>query len=104
MELTVADISKQIYRVRGARVMLDSDLARLYQTETRILNQTVRRNAKRFPEDFMFQLHKDEFELLMSQIVISKKETRGGRQKLPLVFTELGVGMLSCILGSDRAI
>lgn len=84
--------------------MLDSDLARLYQTETRTLNQTVRRNAKRFPEDFMFQLHRDEFELLMSQIVISKKESRGGRQKLPLVFTELGVGMLSCILGNDNAI
>jgi hypothetical protein len=104
MELTVTSISKQIYKVRGTGVLLDSDLAQLYQTETRILNQTVRRNLERFPEDFMFQLRKDEFEVLISQIVTSKKETRGGRQKLPLVFTELGVGMLSCILNNNRAI
>lgn len=104
MDLIVSEISKQIYNVRGVRVMLDSDLAYLYQTETRTLNQTVRRNVRRFPEDFMFQLHKDEFEVLISQIVTSKKETRGGRQKLPLAFTELGVGMLSCILNNDRAI
>ena len=104
MELTISEIKQQIYKVRGVRVMLDSDLACLFQTETRTLNQTVRRNAQRFPEDFMFQLRKDEFESLISQKVTAKPKARGGRQNLPLVFTEIGVGMLSGLLNNDRAV
>lgn len=84
--------------------MLDSDVAGLFQTETRTLNQTVRRNLERFPEEFMFELRKDEFDFLISQNVTSKNQPRGGRQKLPLVFTTTGVYMLSCILNNDRAI
>ncbi len=99
------EIQNLIYTVRGKQVMLDSDLAKLYQVETRVLNQAVKRNIKRFPEKYMFQLTKEEYEFLMSQIVISKnKETRGGRQKLPYAFTEQGISMLSAILKSDTAI
>lgn len=84
--------------------MLDRDLARLYEVETRTLNQAVKRNIERFPENFMFQLTKEEFEELrpISQIVISPKG--GGRQKLPFVFTEQGVAMLSSVLRSKKAI
>jgi hypothetical protein len=81
--------------------MLDSDLAELYQVETKVLNQQVKRNIKRFPEDFMFQLTEQEFHNLKSQIVTS---SWGGKRKLPYVFTEHGVAMLSGILNSDRAI
>jgi len=84
--------------------MLDSDLATLYGVETRALNQAVRRNLDRFPGDFMFELTRSEFEVLMSQIVISKISARGGRQKVPLVFTEQGVAMLSSVLRSKQAI
>ncbi len=83
--------------------MLDSDLAELYGVETRVLNQAVSRNLDRFPEDFMFQLDTHEWESLISQIVISKKG-RGGRRKIPYVFTEHGVLMLSSVLNSQRAI
>ena len=83
--------------------MLDRDLAQLYGVETRVLNQAVRRNRKRFPKDFMFQLDKKEMELWMSQIVISKSEKRGIRKR-PLAFTEQGVAMLSSVLNSERAI
>jgi len=83
--------------------MLDKDLAELYGVGTRVLNQAVRRNIKRFPEDFMFQLDKDEFDNWKSQIVISKGDKMGLR-KPPLVFTEQGVAMLSGVLNSDRAI
>ena len=87
---------------------MDSDLAELYQVETRALNQAVKRNIRRFPPEFMFQLTKKEFEdmnaeILISQIVISK-ENRGGRRKMPFVFTEQGVSMLAGILKSDIAI
>jgi len=93
-----------VIRVRGQRVMLDRDLARLYEVETRALNQAVKRNIERFPDNFMFQLTKEEFEDLrpISQIVISPKG--GGRQKLPFVFTEQGVAMLSSVLRSKKAI
>jgi hypothetical protein len=84
--------------------MLDSDLAAMYGVETRALNQAVRRNHDRFPEDFMFETTRAEFEFLMSQFVISKPATRGGRQKRPLVFTEQGVAMLSSVLKSKRAV
>jgi hypothetical protein len=94
-------ISSKIYFIRGIKVMLDRDLAELYEVETRALNQAVRRNIKRFPDDFMFQLDKKEFENLKSQIVTS---SWGGIRKMPLAFTEQGVAMLSGILNSDRAI
>jgi len=83
--------------------MLDRDLAELYGVKTMVLNQAVRRNIKRFPADFMFQLDKQEMENWISQIVISKSE-RMGLRKLPLAFTEQGVAMLSSVLNSDRAV
>jgi ORF6N domain-containing protein len=98
-------IARKIYLIRGHKVMLDRDLAELYQVETRALNQAVKRNLNRFPEDFMFQLTADEEEALRSQSVISNTGTgRGGRRYLPLVFTEQGVAMLSSVLKSDRAV
>ncbi len=96
-------IEQLILFIRGEKVMRDSDLAALYQVETRTLVQAVRRNFARFPADFMFQLSKKEFEALRSQIVISNKG-RGGRRYLPYVFTEQGVAMLSSILNSERAV
>lgn len=83
--------------------MLDRDLAQLYGVETRVLNQAVRRNIRRFPSDFMFQMNPEEFSKWKSQIVMSKKERMGLRRR-PLVFTEQGVAMLSSVLGSDSAI
>lgn len=83
--------------------MLDSDLAELYGIETKVLNQQVRRHLDRFPEDFMFQLTRDEYLRLKSQIVTSNVG-RGGKHKQPLVFTENGVAMLSSVLNSERAI
>jgi hypothetical protein len=104
LELIAAPaIEKRILVVRGHQVMLDEDLADLYGVETRILVQQVKRNAKRFPADFMFQLTKTEAETLRSQFVISK-DGRGGRRYAPYVFTEQGVAMLSGVLRSDRAI
>ena len=87
--------------------MLDKDLAVLYQVETRVLNQAVRRNIERFPKEFMFQLSSREFKNLKSQFVISSLETKerwGGRRKQPFAFTEHGVAMLSGVLNSKRAI
>jgi hypothetical protein len=96
-------IISKIYMIRGVKVMIDRDLAELYGVDTRSLNQSVRRNHKRFPDDFMFHLTKDEMKNWKSQIVISKKE-RMGIRKPPLVFTEQGAAMLSGILNSERAI
>ena len=96
-------IAGKIYLVRGKKVMIDRDLAELYGVETRVLNQSVRRNIKRFPSDFMFQMTKEEMENWKSQIVISNSETMGLR-KPPLAFTEQGVAMLSGVLNSERAI
>lgn len=95
-------IVRKIYIIRNKKVMLDRDLAVLYGVKTTVFNQAVRRNIKRFPSDFMFQLDKNEMKSLMSQIVISKG--RGGTRKLPLVFTEQGVAMLASVLNSSRAI
>ena len=92
-----------IYLIRGQKVMLDSDLAILYGVETRRLNEQVKRNIDRFPPDFMFQLTKEENEYLKSQIATSNPG-RGGKQKLPMVFTENGLAMLSGVLNSKRAI
>ena len=101
----IQTIQSKIYEIRGQRVMLDFDLAAMYGVETRRLNEQVKRNIERFPEDFMFQLTKGEFEILKSQIATSKsKERRGGTQKLPYAFTENGVAMLSSVLRSPLAI
>jgi hypothetical protein len=104
LELIAAPaIEKRILMVRGRQVMLDEDLADLYGVETKRLVQQVKRNLKRFPEDFMFQLSKSEAEVLRSQIATSN-DGRGGRRYMPYVFTEQGVAMLSGVLRSDRAI
>ena len=92
-----------IYDIRGIKVMLDSDLAELYGVTTGNLNKAVNRNLERFPHDFMFQLSKSEYQGLIFQIGISN-EGRGGRRKLPFVFTEYGVAMLSSVLNSKQAI
>jgi len=94
-------IQSKIHGIRGYKVILDADLAEMYQVETRVLNQAVKRNHKRFPDDFMFRLTEDEYKSLISQFVISN---RGGRRKLPYAFTEQGVAMLSGLLNSDTAI
>ena len=110
-------IQNKIYEIRGQRVMLDFNLAEMYGVETRRLNEQVKRNIERFPEDFMFQLTRGEFEILKSQIAISNipinqdnnhsisqiatsksEKKRGGTQKLPFAFTENGVAMLSSVL------
>lgn len=103
--VTIADetVINKIYRIRGKKVMLDRDLAEMYGVETRVLNQAVKRNGKRFPEDFMFQQTEKELEDWKSQNVTSNKEKMGLR-KLPNVFTEQGVAMLSSVLNSDTAI
>ena len=94
-------IINKIYFLRGQKVMLDSDLAKLYGVTTSRLNEQVKRNIDRFPEDFMFELTSQEFDNLISQIAIS---SWGGRRKLPLAFTEKGVAMLSSVLHSKKAI
>ena len=94
-------IQNLIYEVRGKRVMLDFDLARLYNVETRVLNQAVKRNIKRFPIDFMFQITKDELDSMSSQFVMTSKRPLSA---LPFAFTEQGVAMLSGVLRSDVAI
>jgi hypothetical protein len=100
--LTLTTIDKAIHQVRGQRVMLDEDLALLYGVPTKRLNEAVKRNAKRFPADFMFSLTAEEVEALRSQSATSKG--RGGRRYLPQAFTQEGVAMLSCVLSSPKAI
>ena len=97
----VVQIKNLIYTIRGHRVMLDSDLAMLYEVETKVLNQAVKRNIKRFPSNFMFQLTKDEWFSLRSQIVTFRNDIR---KYTPYVFTEQGVAMLSSVLRSEKAI
>jgi len=94
-------IASKILIIRGKRVMLDSDLAVLYEVKTKRLNEQVIRNRKRFPEDFMFQITEEEAIFLRSHFATSK---RGGRRYLPYVFTQEGVAMLSSVLNSERAI
>ena len=98
------EIQSMIYTFRGRQVMLDSDLARLYQVETKVFNQAVKRNIDRFPENFRFQLTDSEFENLRSQIVTSSLSGHGGRRYMPYVFTEQGIAMLSAVLKSDVAV
>jgi len=111
----IQSVQNRIYEIRGERVMLDRDLAILYEIETKRLTEAVKRNIKRFPEDFMFQLTKEELENLRFQIKTSNNEqdslrsqfatsNRGGVRYMPYVFTEQGVAMLSGILNSDKAI
>lgn len=97
-----SSIEALIYLIRGEKVMLDQDLALLYDVETKVLIQAVIRNRKRFPKDFLFQLSNQEFSSLRSQIVTSKG--RGGRRTAPYAFTEHGVAMLSSVLRSQQAI
>jgi hypothetical protein len=97
----VTKIQNSIYDIRGVKVMLDRDLALLYHVETRVLNQAVKRNEKRFPKDFMFRVSAEEFSNLISQNVTS---SWGGVRKPPLAFTEQGIAMLSGLLNSDIAI
>ncbi len=115
--VSVELIERRIYLIRGHKVMIDVDLAELYEVPTKRLNEQVRRNLKRFPKDFMFRLTKTEAEALRSQFATSKKSPesltsqfaiskkgRGGRRTLPYAFTEQGVAMLSSVLNSERAI
>jgi hypothetical protein len=96
-------IVERIYLIRHKKAMLDRDLARLYGVKTKVLKQAVRRNATRFPEDFMFELAKEEFDNWRSQFVTSKRDRMGLRHP-PMAFTEQGVAMLSSVLNSERAI
>ena len=102
----IIEIQNRIYQIRGRRVMLDFDLAELYQVETKALKQTVRRNSERFPEDFMFEISESEYNSLIislrSQIVTSNQ--RGGRRYMPFAFTEHGVIMLASLLRSELAV
>ena len=110
----IKSIQNRIYEIRGEKVMLDFDLAALYEVETRVLNQAIKRNIKRFPKDFMFQLSYEEFENLRFQIEASEKSMssqfvmtyskKRPKTALPYAFTEQGVAMLSGILNSDKAI
>jgi hypothetical protein len=115
MTASVAQIESKMFLIRSQKVMLDEDLAALYQVETKALNRAVKRNLERFPADFMFQLSAEEFETLRfqsgtsnlrSQIDTSneKPSGRGGRRYAPYAFTEQGVAMLSSVLNSERAI
>jgi len=103
LPVPIETIERRIYLIRSQKVMLDSDLADLYQVPTKSLNLAVRRNADRFPEDFMFQLTKEEVGSLRFQFETSNKG-RGGRRYLPHAFTEHGVAMLSSVLNSKRAV
>lgn len=96
-------IQSKIYEIRGQKVMLDRDLAELYQVETRVLNQAVKRNIDRFPEDFMFQVTAEEWVVISSQFVMTSRNKRP-KSALPLAFTEHGVVMLSSVLRSDIAV
>jgi ORF6N domain len=103
--LPIERIASRILALREQRVMLDADLAELYGVETRVLIQAIKRNAVRFPADFMFQLSVEEFANLRSQFVISSSSTGyGGRRYAPYAFTEQGVAMLSTVLNSERAV
>jgi len=97
-------IQSKIYEIRGQRVMIDFDLAEMYESETRKLKQAVRRNLKRFPDDFMFELTREEYNSLRSQIVMLETGRGKYSKYLPFAFTEQGVAMLSSVLSSSKAI
>ena len=102
ISLDANDIKRRIFTIRGKQVMLDSDLAELYQIKTKAFNQSVNRNIERFPEHFRFRLTKEEYASLRSQFVTSNG--RGGRRYMPFVFTEQGIAMLSAVLKSAIAV
>jgi hypothetical protein len=102
--IPIERIASRIYLIRGEKVMLDSDLAELYGVQTKVLLQAVKRNIDRFPEDFLFQFSKQELENWRSQIVTSNPTAKMGLRRPPYAFTELGVAMLSSVLGSKRAV
>ncbi len=104
VKVSEESILEKIYAIRGLKVMLDKDLAEMYGVPTFRLNEAVKRNISRFPDDFMFQLSELEFKSLISQIAISKKKGRGGTRKPPYAFTEQGVAMISSVLNSETAI
>jgi len=104
VKITEQLIIDRVHSIRGMKVMLDKDLADMYGVQTSALNQAVKRNSLRFPDDFMFQLSQKEFESLISQSVISKQVGRGGTRKLPYAFTQQGVAMISSVLNSETAI
>lgn len=101
-EINLSIIEKMVYIIRGQKVMLDSDLADLYEVETRVFNQAVKRNKERFPQDFMFQLDPSETEEINRLFGVKNKH--GGHRKMPFAFTENGVAMLASVLNSSRAI
>lgn len=103
--MQITTLQSKIHNIRGQKVILDFDLAMLYEVETKVLNQSVKRNIQRFPSDFMFQLSDEEYNSLRSQIVTLNETGRGKfRKYLPFAFTEQGIAMLSGILNSDVAI
>lgn len=104
MELILEDINSKIYTIRGVQVMLDEDLAKLYNVETKVFNQAVKRNIERFPDNFRFLLTQNEYESLRSQFVTLETARGKHRKYLPYAFTEQGVSMLSAVLKSDTAI
>jgi len=101
--MQIQKIQQRIYNVRGEKIMFDFDLAVLYEVETRVLNQAVKRNIRRFPKDFMFQLNHQEWESMSSQIVMTSPYKRP-KSSLPFAFTEQGLAMLSGVLNSKKAI
>lgn len=102
--MEIQTIQRKIYEIRGQKVMLDFDLAVLYETETKVLKQAVRRNMQRFPSDFLFELTKNEYQVLRSQIVTLEPGKGRYSKYLPFAFTEQGVAMLASILNSPKAI
>lgn len=104
MKIDSSNIRGRIYTIRGVQVLLDSDLAELYHVETRRINESVKRNPKRFPSGFCFELTQEEYELLSLKSHNATSNGRGGRRKLPKAFSEQGVAMLSAVLSSDYAL
>ncbi len=104
LPVTAEMIERRIYLIRGHKVMLDADLAELYEVPTKVFNQAVKRNKARFPEDFMFQLSGAELEIWRSQIVTSNPAAKMALRRPPYAFTEQGVAMLSAVLNSKRAV
>ena len=102
--MEIQNIQRKIYEIRGQKVMLDFALAVLYETETKVLKQAVRRNMQRFPSDFLFELTKNEYQVLRSQIVTLEPGKGRYSKYLPFAFTEQGVAMLASILNSQKAI
>ena len=100
------DIKNMIYTIRGKQVILDYDVATLYKTETRVINQAVKRNSQRFPENFCFRLNEDEIESMLSQFVTASKtdNKKRNKNKLPYAFTEQGIAMLSGLLKNEMAV